>query len=259
MRLNGILSAVVATVVCASAHGAVSYASVGSTYLENFDRPAGPIGNDPWTNDSTIPGWSAFASGGVTVSAGPPATVRRGTGGNSPDSLYLWRANNDATDHALGSLNYNNNSASGTGYIAYGVALLNNTGKTLTQATVRYAVELWSINQSTSGQGIDSVAVSWAINPAGVTDADGTWTTVTGMGFSYSAANPPVLTPPSVEAITGLNWLPGDTLVLRFRDGNIPANDRGMAIDDFSFRAIPEPASLSLVAGLLSLASLRRR
>lgn len=258
MQLRLMVSALGVLLAGGWSQGAVVYSTVGSTYVESFDTSAGPARNDPWVNNSTIPGWSAYSSGGATVAAGAPTSVRKGTGGNSPDALYLWRANNDATDHALGSMNYNGASQSGTGYTAYGVAITNATGRVLTQATVRYAVELWSINQG-SNQNIDAVSVSWAINPAGVADADGTWTIVPGMGFSYSAANPPVLTPPAVSAINGLNWLPGETLVVRFRDVNIPNNDRGMAIDDFSFRAVPEPASLSLLAGLLSLASLRRR
>lgn len=58
--------------------------------------------------------------------------------------------------------------------------------------------------------------------------------------------------------ITGLNWLPGQDLWIRWADLNDAGNDHGLAIDDLTFVAIPEPASLG-VAGLAILATLASR
>jgi len=58
--------------------------------------------------------------------------------------------------------------------------------------------------------------------------------------------------------VTGINWAPGTSLWLRWRDPNDPGSDHGMAIDNFSFSAVPEPTTFALVglgmgaAGLVS-------
>jgi hypothetical protein len=65
------------------------------------------------------------------------------------------------------------------------------------------------------------------------------------------------VTAPSTTEISGLNWLPGQTLVIRFRDANVGGTDRLSFIDDITF--IPEPSSLGLVGSAIGLLAMRRR
>ena len=62
-------------------------------------------------------------------------------------------------------------------------------------------------------------------------------------------------------AVTGINWLPGTDLWLRWADVNNAGNDHGLAVDDLMFLAsIPEPASLGFIgAGFLIISHRRRK
>ena len=62
--------------------------------------------------------------------------------------------------------------------------------------------------------------------------------------------------------VTGLSWAPGQDLVLRWNSNELSGSDNGLAIDNLSFSAVPEPSSVALAAiglGGLSLAWVRRR
>lgn len=46
------------------------------------------------------------------------------------------------------------------------------------------------------------------------------------------------------------SWAPAEQLMLRWSDINDTGNDHGLAIDNFSFSAIPEPSSTAAIAVL---------
>ena len=50
--------------------------------------------------------------------------------------------------------------------------------------------------------------------------------------------------------ITGLSWLVGQNLWIRYVERNDSANDHGLGLDNFQFTAVPEPGTLGLLAGL---------
>ena len=63
------------------------------------------------------------------------------------------------------------------------------------------------------------------------------------------------------ETVTISGWNDGTDLWIRWFDANSTGFDQGLAVDDFSFSAVPEPAAGAALMGLvaLTLAGLRRR
>lgn len=117
----------------ATAAGAqISYS--GGTYSQNFDSLASAGSNIPWTNDSTLPGWSLFISTGA---AAPSYNANNGV--STTGSFYSY-GSTDATERALGGLGsggaYFGSPATGTvaGWIAF--AATNDGTSTLTEVTV---------------------------------------------------------------------------------------------------------------------------
>lgn len=247
------------------AGAAVSF--TGSLVEVNFDSMAGENGMVGFQNDSTIPGLMLYLSGGngTGASAGVPDMLWRGTGtvsaiasnnstiypAGAAIAFYFYRPTG-STDVALGLNNADSNSRGlGTGYIAAGLALVNNTGQSIPSVSFGYNVSATS-NAFTNA---DPVGVSYAYGAAGVADADGIWNSVANLGYNVAADG--TVTAPSTTEIDGLNWLPGQTLVIRFRDANVGGTDRLSFIDDITF--IPEPSSLGLVGSAIGLLALRRR
>jgi len=61
------------------------------------------------------------------------------------------------------------------------------------------------------------------------------------------------------DTISGISWMPGELLTLRWRTDELSGQDNGLAIDNLSFTAaVPEPTSLSLI-GLGIICMLVRR
>lgn len=250
-----------AVLVTAAAQGAISY--TGGTYFETFDQLWGNLRNASnsnqfdWTDDTftvatgdgttgatgTLSGWYAYTSGGSSVAAGSAMKVNRSNGISSPVPLYIFRDSATSSDVAFGTANYDGNSSgAGTGYIAYGFAVTNNTGRALTSFTVDYSAENWGSN---SQGGNDPLTVSYSVGATGVSEAAGTWnaistlTTITGSttntadgSVTYTITQPSVTT---VELATA--WQPGQTLFVRWKDVNRSGNDRGTGIDNVGFAA----------------------
>jgi hypothetical protein len=247
-----------------SASAAVSF--TGTSAVVDFNGVAGDAGSVFVANDSTVPGLFLYISGGSGAVAGIPDTVYRGTGtGNSTGSstytsgtahaFYFYRPAGNLANVSLGFYNTDSNSSGvGSGYIAAGLLFVNNSGESIPAVTLDYLIGA-STNNFTNA---DSILVSWAIGATGVKDSDAAWTNVPGLGYSVAGTGG-VVTPPSTDLISGLDWDPGETLMIRFRDGNVGSTDRLSWIDNVTLTAVPEPSSMAIagVAGLM--ACLRRR
>jgi hypothetical protein len=141
----------------------------------------------------------------------------------------------------------------------------------LDQITVSYNGEQWRDGGAatpvaqTMRFGWSTTALSISDPSLQFTDAPGlTFTspvfTNTGSGAAVDG-NTAGLVPMTALTISGVNWLPGTDLWLRWTDINDAGNDHGLAIDEFSFwaSAIPEPSVAGLVGlGTLGLARRRR-
>jgi hypothetical protein len=57
-------------------------------------------------------------------------------------------------------------------------------------------------------------------------------------------------------SVGGLNWAPGQTLVLRWAMSEGSGQDNGMGIDNFEFTAVPVPEPSTLVLGAMGLVGL---
>lgn len=262
---QGFLSVFVALGLAGAGHAAVSF--TGSIVEVNFDSMAGDSGVVGFVNDATVPGLMLYLSGGAGTGAlaGVPDAVWRGTStasgtgsttypSASTFAFYFYRPTG-STDISLGLYNADTNSRTvGVGYIAAGIALVNNTGQSIPGVVFNYEA---SGSSATNLTNPDPISVSYAYNAAGVSDTNAFWTDVDGLG--YSIAGNGVVTPPASNQITGLDWAPGQTLVIRFRDGNVGLTDRLSFIDNITIAAIPEPSPM-LLGGLgVGLLALRRR
>ncbi len=243
------------------AAAAISY--TGGSSVVTFDGVAGDAGVVYVANDSTVPGLYLYISGGSGAAAGVPDSVYRGSGtasasgtatySSSSYAHYFYRSTTDLSDVSLGFYNVDSNSSGvGTGYISAGLLFVNNTGQSISEVTLDYLIG----RSSASLTNTDFVSVSWAIGAVGVSDASAAWTTVAGLG--YSIAGNTTVTPPSTNLISGLDWDPGETLMIRFRDGNVGSTDRFHWIDDVTLTAVPEPSGVAL-AGLGGLLACMRR
>lgn len=244
----------------ATAAGAqISYS--GGTYSQNFDSLASTGSNIPWTNDVTLPGWSLFISTGAAA-----PSYNANNGGATTGTFYSY-GSTDATERALGGLGsggtYFGSPATGTvaGWIAF--AATNDGTSTLTEVTVNFDGEQWrnggNLNPQTMvleyGFGATFGAVATWTAPGGSFD----WSSpVTGSTAAAVDGNAAGLVSGRGGTISNLTWDVGDTLWIRWIEVNDPGNDHGLAIDNFSFSAVPAPGAAALL-GLGGLLVGRRR
>lgn len=282
------LAAAVACMAVPATQAAILYNTPGSTYTQNFDSlPNTPtdvsLGASPlgWTNDNASPPVGNFSIVGFHLfhptnqaEGGANGKQRMRIGAGSANTgAFMSYGSSGSTDRALGALSSNTLSpANGESY--YGARITNNTGVTLVEFTLSYTGEQWRDGgTTTTGSVAQTTSFDYSLNATSIEDALATYTNETALDFvspvfgatagaakdGNLAANRTVKGPVTV---TGLNWLPGTDLWLRWTDINDAGNDHGLAIDDLSFSAegIPEPGTFALaaLAGLVSLAVRRR-
>ena len=269
------------------ARAAISYASAGATYSENFNGLPKDTANNAnletvytngWQDDSTtvagdhisVPGWYLFH--GTSNAEGGTSGFQRLRIGNGANTGSFWGfgTNAAAADMALGSLGSATVAANNTNmYIA--VRLTNDTGGVLTAITVNYDGEEWRDGQSAAAESlVFDYSTTALVSDWNTTAA---YTAVPALNFSSPVfsgtatggtavdGNTAGLSANITATITGITWAPGTDLWLRWADNSLPTlADDGMAIDNFSFSAVPEPTGATLTgAGLAVLLAARRR
>jgi len=200
---------------------------------------------------------------------------RNGSGSSGTGSFYSFGASG-STERALGDVGANTLAPDGqtgndAGNLYLALRLSNNSGQTLDSFTLNFTGEQWRDSGTSTPE---TMALGWSTTAAAVSDPSALFNNVAALAWTSptatataaaldgnAAANRVVLAPVTV---TGLNWLPGTDLWLRWTDPQLSGKtDEGMAIDDLSFSAdiaVPEPsAGLLFGIGLLAFNFLHRR
>lgn len=255
---------------CGISSAAVSYPVLGSSYTQDFDslQRSDPNGTDfPWANNDTIPGWYVLQQDLNTSTTTTFTSYRSNNGVGGYGSRLQSFGGVTSSDRALGSQNRND----GFQNIYFGLLLTNDTGGTITGFNLQYAGEQW---RRIGNHAADVMTFDYQIFDAGTVTLDEAsgWTSVPELAFTSPSTG---TTSGNVagngagrvefdEDISGIDWAPGQQIWLRWTDsspGDTVANglrQHGMAIDDVSFTAVPEP-SAALLGVFGSLVLLRRR
>lgn len=271
VAMNVAVAAVAAGVGATAADAAISYTVPSSTVTENFNTldSSGSTGV-AWTNDLTLPGWSLNRQ----PTPGTAITTYNSNDGSSNTGNFISYGAAGNSDRALGGLAsggaYFGSPASGNvaGWIS--VAITNNTGGTLSEFTVSYDGEQW--RQGGTSNATPSVAQTMTAQYGfgGTFQTVANWTNA-GASFDFTS---PVFGPSAASALDGnlpanrsaglggtvsnLTWAPSETLWIRWSENNDVNNDHGLAIDNFSIQAVPEPTSIAFI-GLAGVAMVQRR
>lgn len=258
--------ALTAFALAASANAAVIF--TGAQYSENFDGlPMTSVSPSPFSNvvgqqfpldPYGVNGWSVAKAAGSGTGAMPFVAD---FGDSNSGGIHSYGLSNTDSERALGAV------ASGTNQPAFGVEILNNAAFTITNFSISFDREVWrsSTNQQnittfrygTSAQGI--LASDYLTNPAMILTPAGDLVGLAPVSPNGALnGNDPANSDLIVVAISGLSVAPGQSIFLRWFDNDNPGSDAGLAVDNFTFNAIPTPGALALL-GLGGLLIARRR
>jgi endonuclease/exonuclease/phosphatase family metal-dependent hydrolase len=236
LRRLAALTTVLASFLAAPVRAQIEM-SAGS-YIQNFDSLATSSTSNPWTNNSTLPGWYASkTSGGATVSS-----YRAESGTSTTGALYSFGVTgvSNLTDRALGSV------ASGTpGNFAYGIRFTNDTSATVTNILVSYTGEQWRNSGNASPQ---TLSFSYRISGDPITNADAAnvsdWTSFAPLDFATPTVggtataldgNVPTNRQEFLNVLlTDVSIPGGEELFLRWRDVDDASFDHGLGVDDLT-------------------------
>ena len=221
--------------------------AVNSTYTQDFDGLVS-TGSGTFVDGTTISGWTVNSEE-MDENFGE---YFANTGSSNGGEVYSY-GSAGSSDRALGYLGSNGND-----YFNAAAIFKNNTGGTIDQVVISYTGEQWRSGGNTDDNR-NVLEFAWqagsAITVPASTSTSG-WTTVSALQFS--APNPNVGSGPldgnasgnqtafTNVTLSGLSWLAGEELAVRWIGNNGAGADAGLAIDDFSFTAVPEPSSLAL-------------
>lgn len=216
--------------------------------LPNSVDPTSGIGLGGLALSNSMPGW--YGLGQIAPKLGASAGDESAGG---IISFGLTNSPNAGTNRALGLL-----ATSSTGSTAFGLKLINQTGLTLNQITIRFTGELW--RQAAVAK---PVLVGYWIDPSAINSFS------TNLNASFPelqvsfSPDPAATNPVPVDGTAALDqvslgvanqaiadWPPGAALWLSWQMPDPSGKGQGVAIDNFSFSATQgqstPPAQLSL-------------
>jgi len=272
--LNLFFPALVAILLCAAsvAVHATPLSYTGGSYFQDFD---GLPMEDPATGLSTITlsGKGPHALNGVLGTTGMEGWTFGNPGGSSGNTEFKAHDGSFASSAGRGVVSFGANGTSdralgqlptGNQISAFGVTMRNDSGATLTQFSVSFTGEQWRRGDSAA----NTLFFSYSVGQDNINDETGFVGAPTldfltpNMQATTEVAlngNDPANQQFLSDTISGISWMPGELLTLRWRTDELSGQDNGLAIDNLSFTAaVPEPTSLTLL-GLGIVCMLVRR
>lgn len=228
----------------------------GDTYNQNFNFP-----------DLARSGSSTVLPTGWAIST---PTYSADTGSSSSGGARSYGSTialfNARDDRALGSL-----TSDAVPTVLFGAEFQNTSSRDFTSLTISYTGEQW---RQAANSRLDTLYFTYSLDATSLLDPLATWISVSLLDFISPQPRFPLLTFLPATPLPGnlginqsfqqatLNNLLipiGSTFWIRFQDDNISGQDHGLAVDNFSLTAIPEPSSLLLLASAAFLLPRRRR
>jgi hypothetical protein len=280
--IGGCLAAAVLAATLSQSEAAISYSVMDSIITENFDTLPTDLPQNAniqtvyaqgWKDNSTtvagatigLPGWYLYHPtdpSGDEDGFNHHQRVRSGPGTSGTGAFYLFGTSSSDPEKALGTVGANTLAPNGQNmYMA--MRLVNHTGQNLTGFTITYDGEQWrsaglaSAESITFGYSLSANEMNW-FEDATVFENVAT-AGYTGALYGSAQAidgNTTGRFPDITSSITGINWVPGAELWLRWTDQQVPTTDDGMAIDNVRFKAsntIVNPNDIfSVTSGLAS-------
>jgi len=207
----------------------------GTIYTQNFDSLSNTGTSNPWTNDSTLPGWF------IGTTATPSITSYGANNGSVTTASFYSFGSTSAADRALGAVSSNSwTGGSGSGKNYMGVLLQNTSTQTITGLSVSYHGEEWRRENNAATQ---SLELSYKISASAVGLQDTGFSSVAGLSFVSpvtGATTAAVLDgnlATNSATLTGafpVYWPVNSYLMLRWSDLNDSGYDHVLAIDDLS-------------------------
>jgi len=255
--------ALAASIIAGVSGSALASVNFTGSYFQDFDG-LGTSGAE------TISGSGPHAINGILGSTGMEGWYGANVGGSSSNTEFkahngslagsagrgvVFFGADGSNERALGALSTSNQ------VNAFGVVLVNNTSDTFQSLAVAFRGEQWRAGDANI---FNTLSFSYGF---GTTLADATtsfssldfFTPNLAGGNTNLDGNAPENSTNLSDTITGLNWAPGQSLVLRWDAIDLPGQDNGLAIDNLALTGIiPAPGVLALF-GLAGLAGGRRR
>ena len=182
-----------------------------------------------------------------------------GSLGSSAGRGVIFFGANGSSDRALGALATSNQIPS------FGLVLVNNTSQTFASLDVSFIGEQWRAGDANI---LDVLSFRYGFGSS-LTDATTSFNSLNFVTPNLAGGNialngnDPANQTSLHDIITGLNWAPGQSLVLRWDAVDITGQDNGLAIDDLSLVGVPVPGpgalALLSAAGLVGTSRRQRR
>ncbi|MDX2131400.1 MAG: hypothetical protein SFY69_05045 [Planctomycetota bacterium] len=244
------------------AAGQISY--TGGVYSQNFDglpssgtltqTGRGPHALNPIFGDASLDGWFGGNPGGSNGNT--EFRAQDGSLAGSAGRGVVSFGTTGSGERALGALPTSNQISH------FGALFTNNTGATLTDITISYTGEQWRRGDVADPQflgffyGLGS-SIADAMTAESALSFSSANTQAAPLEVALNG-NDPMNKTLVTATISGVNWTPGSTLAIRWLISEQSGQDDGLAVDDFSLRAVPAPGAGALL-GLGAIVALRRR
>lgn len=232
------------------ASGAVNF---NGSYAQNFDglgatgaatlTGRGPHALNGVIASTNMDGWEGANFLGTSTNT--EVRAQDGSLSGSAGRGVISFGTGGSSDRALGTLATSNQISS------FGVVFTNTSTDTYESLRVTYTGEQWRAGEAGL---LNTLAFAYGfggdLNAATTGFSALTFTTPNLTGGEIGINGNLASNQGVVDAtITGLNWAPGTSLVLRWNGGDLTGQDNGLAIDNLNITGIvPAPGSLALLA-----------